>query len=63
MSKLTMDTHSKCQDCPVMLKHDSGKQEKTDDRVLCSVDRHRPVANNMNSSLTEVKDRIVGKKV
>ena len=39
-----------------MLKHDSGKQEKTDDRVLCSVDRHRPVANHMNSSLTKVKD-------
>ena len=43
----------------VITDHDLRRQKKTDDRTLLSMDKHRPVATQMNRSLTKVRDRML----
>ena len=42
----------------VIPNHDLRRQKKTDDGTLLSMGKHRPVATQMNRSLTKVRDRM-----
>ena len=43
----------------VITDHDLGRQKKTDHRTLLSMGKHRPVATQMNRSVTKVRDRML----